>query len=527
MNSNKKKKTSVGLIVGGAIAVILLAVGLIAIPKLLKSPEMRVKEAWLNTFRVSRTADFLINEVDLPKIIKKQLRAGETKQVSFDIENSSVLTSLNETSGQIYSVYAPEKKLVNAGYKFVGSDDDEKSLEIIGDEEMTYVYFPDSIKGYLAFPNKDFYEKFISSEFGKLLASKLGLNYESIEKYAPKDIDYFKAAVMARKVGDIEDDLLTILSEFIESIIYEDGGKEKIVVNGTSMKAEKYYVVVPEEALEELLNSIVELAYKELSSDSEATEDMGISASKLEIYYSQIKTMIPSMVPGDYKLEVYVYENKVVKLVSKETINLFGIAVDYNIDINITDNVSGIVEFDAFGHTIGIDISLDDAFNKSDGTVTIYFDSTEFKFDINVISRDDSQTMTCSAGTVDIKYNKKDIGTFTWDAGFSSKAGTFEKDYSYTLGKHSFAYKATGAYKDIKKGKSYTVDVSDCIISVDGVHIFDGAYVFTDTASVSQVKGIDLTISVHDVTSLSKKDILGLFKDNYMMFFPSIKDAWF
>ena len=479
MNSNKKKP--VGIIVGGVMAVILIMVGFIAIPKLLKSPEMRVKEAWLNTFHVSQKTDFLINEVDLLKLVNKQLRAGGTKQVSFEIENSSVLTSLNGTSGQIYSVYSPEKKLVNAGCRFARSDDDEKSLEMIGDEEMTYVYFPDSVKGYLAFPNKDFYGKFTSSEFGKLLAAKLGLNYEKLEKYAPKDIDYFKAAVMARKVGDIEDDLLTILSEFVESIIYEDGGKEKIEVNGTSINAKKYYVVVPEEELEELLNSIVELAYKELSGDSEAREDMGISASKLEIYYSQIKTMIPSMVPGDYKLEVYVYENKVVKLVSKETINLFGIAVDYNIDINITDNVSGIVEFDAFGHTIGIDISLDDAFDKSDGTVTIYFDSTEFKFDINVISRDDSQAMTCSAGTVDIKYNNKDIGTFTWDAGFSSKAGSFEKEYAYKLGEHSFAYKASGAYKDIKKGNSYTVDVSDCVISVDGVHIFDGAYVFTDS----------------------------------------------
>ena len=42
MNSNKKKP--VGIIVGGVMAVILIMIGFIAIPKLLKSAEMREKE---------------------------------------------------------------------------------------------------------------------------------------------------------------------------------------------------------------------------------------------------------------------------------------------------------------------------------------------------------------------------------------------------------------------------------------------------------------------------------------------------
>ena len=343
-----------GIITACAALVALVVCGIIFLPKMFKSPKEKVKAAFEKTFDKSDEA---------LEFNKKLLEEGGEIKVGFktdEIAGQSVPAEFN-----LGMIYAPKDKLINSDVNIKLSGDDILVIKLIGTEDETYISVPDLIKGYFALPNKDFGNAFANSPLGQAM----GVDASQLQNIS---FDYFNISL--EQGSDSE----TILDKIWDKSEVKKDGKKSVSVNGKKVKAKKYIVTIPKDAILDELEATL-------------NEYMGDYAAQYGLSTSDLRTALSTVLGGDIVANVYVKDDKVVKIECKNESGM----INYNIWLDYdSDAITGEAALSAMGEQISLKLDIKDPEGNPNGTLTLAAGGTSIvaKFDATVVDKSDEKS---------------------------------------------------------------------------------------------------------------------------------------
>ena len=343
-----------GIITACAAVVALVVCGIIFLPKMFKSPKEKVKAAFEKTFDKSDEA---------LEFNKKLLEEGGEIKVGFKTD---------EVGGQSFPaefnlgmIYAPKDKLANSDVSIKLSGDNILVIKLIGTEDETYISVPDLIKGYFALPNKDFGNAFANSPLGQAM----GVDASQFQNVS---FDYFNISL------EQGSDSKTILDKIWDKSEVKKDGKKSVSVNGKTVKAKKYIVTIPKDAILDELEATL-------------NEYMGDYAAQYGLSTSDLRTALSTVLGGDIVANVYVKDDKVVKIECKNESGM----INYNIWLDYdSDAITGEAVLSAMGEQISLKLDIKDPEGNPNGTLTLAAGGTSIvaKFDATVVDKSDEKS---------------------------------------------------------------------------------------------------------------------------------------
>ena len=373
-----------GIITACAAVVALVVCGIIFLPKIIKSPKERVKEAFEKTFE---SAD----KDDAKDFSKKLVEEGGEIKISANIENYMGQDLPADFSVDV--IYAPADKLVNTDVNVNLSGDDVLKLKLIGTDTNTYIYVPDLIAGYFMLPNEDFANKLANSELGQAM----GIDASQVGDI---DIDYFD---IPTEVADESED---VTDDFWDKCEVEKDGKKTVSVNGKSVKAKKYVVTIPKD---EILDAV----------ENSSGDLLDSYASQYGMSTSDIRTALSTFLGGDIVADVYVSDGKVVKIECKSDSGM--VNYDFWLDYD-NDEVAGALTISMMGEQISAKFDIKDLEGNPNGTVNVSAPGQiiDASFDSVVVDKDNEKGADIN---VEVKYNSETMfkGSVSFNENLSNK----------------------------------------------------------------------------------------------------------
>ena len=343
-----------GIITACAALVALVVCGIIFIPKMFKSPKDKVKAAFEKTFDRSDEAVEVNNKLieeggEVKLAFKSDQIAGQDFPAEFNLD----------------MIYAPKDKLVNSDLNIKLSGDDILVVKLIGTEDETYIAVPDLIKGYFALPNKDFGATFANSPLGQAMG---------IDASQFQDVSFNYFDISTEKAADGK----TIFDKIWDKSEVKKDGKKSISVNGKTVKAKKYIVTIPKDAILDELETTI-------------NEYMGDYAEQYGLSTSDLRTALSTVLGGDIVANVYVKDDKVVKIECKNEAGM----INYNIWLDYdSDAIAGECTLSAMGSEVSIKLDVKDPEGNPNGTISFTAPGTSIvvKFDSTVVDKSDEKS---------------------------------------------------------------------------------------------------------------------------------------
>ncbi|MGN0151917.1 MAG: hypothetical protein ACI39Q_05530, partial [Wujia sp.] len=483
-------------IIGGCVAAVAAIVcGIIFIPKLFKSDKEVVIDAFENTFVSGTEVSYLEDTIGLETLQDTLASKGGETQVTYTINKIAGVDGTDGISLQVDSKYDPVNKLVNGTIGMAYKENSLISLNIVGNETTTYGQIPELIDGYFAVPN----------DLSKLNSAPMFADAEDVS-FSGLTLDYFAKAAVSDEASE---------TGIWDIVTVEKLGKSKIDVNGESVKAKEYEIVLAEEDIENALNTVMESAVDIVAADPSALEGSGMDADTFNESMEQVKNMIPSLINGDLKVKVYVKDDKIVKIAASDKITLMYVDVTYDIYLDISDeDLSGVMSFSAMDQEVGIKFDAHDIHKNANGTLTIYAPENviDVKFDVVDNSTDTADDKSITAGVTyngDAVFNVKADGQFNRSDNSFGFTADIEIPDEGTMG-----MEISGAYKDINKGVSYTLDINKIAISMDDQELLDCSMVTSMDVSGVTATDIDASLPVYDLATITESEMENVIQEN-------------
>ena len=499
----------IAAIIGGSVAgVAAIVCGILFIPKLFKPAKDVVVDAFENTFAIETNEEsksYLQENADLDAIMDKYYAEGG--QVSMSV-------TLNEVYGEeapydltfsMNNQYDPIQKLVNISMALDADDNNVLAVNVIGDETTTYIELEDIIDGYFTLPND---EPFIA-----LQNSPLG---EAMELYdmPSTSFDYFSASTDSSSNTELNAGYVSAVEGLWDAVTVEKEGKAKIDVNGTTVKATEYIITLKNDDIIDALTTIIDSSMDDAYIAEYATAN-GMSVSEVETTMEQFKALLPTLIPNDLNVKVYVKDDKVVKITCEDKISLYGVSLSYSFFLDIDDeNVSGEFAMDVMGEEIVISLDIKELNTTPTGTIKLEYggevlgidfayadditDSKEnMQFDMSVYEGDE-YLLTAQVATNIDKTNDTFDGSIVF---YMEDVADCEVIF-------------TGAFGDFNKGVGYSQTFDSIEVILDGESIADVSATYAiDTSSVN-AQPVDSSAAIYDLTAITESEFTDIISDN-------------
>ena len=319
MAGGGKKRSFTGLIIGGAVVLVLVAALVVALVLgLFSSPKDQLAKALAKTADAYATAQ---KALDLPDQTELSLSDSYSQRLSLSLDSLGPevtayypeLSSLKGLGLRLDADRDQDGRKMDADMAIFWDDQDILSLQFLVDDNKMYVAAPD-------FTGDNAYG-FNTETLGADLV-KLGITDDEID-VSSISFNYFDLAERFSS-GDAQDEDATkasaeALKQLWDAIEVEKSGKESIEVNGRNVEATVYHVVVPSDAVKDYIDAIADAmkamntgvsteelleaigldknAIQELLSDMEEVDTYGELARELRDIADNI---------GDMELDVYV-----------------------------------------------------------------------------------------------------------------------------------------------------------------------------------------------------------------------------
>ncbi len=506
-------KGAIGGIIGGGIALVALIVcAIIFIPKFFRSDKEVVVDAFEATFGVETdtTQEDAFGSQD---IIDKFATTGGKREFGFTVTEN--FSGENLSMGANYSeVIDVKNRLANGDMLITYNDSNLLNMKMVLNDENVYVQLPELINGYFTIPSNNGLQALENSEIGQLagIEGMPALNFAE---------SYFDAATSTAPT-EINGEYVAIVEKLWDSITYEKQGKAKIDVNGETVTAKEYFVTVPQDSAKEAIKEFWDALVAELAANTEYLAEMGMDASTFESTMGSYSSMFTSLIKSDLVVKVYIVDDKIVKIVCADELNLYGTEIAYNFSLDLgEDAVSGICDFAVMGESAGLKFNVDSMKDKPTGKISLY--TPDETVDVNF---NGTVTTSGTKESYDIAYDVVYNGTTYVDgkivSNYDNSSYTMDGNVVVNLpnaGKIDINY--AGGFKDVKKGEAYTFELSKCEVKADGESMIDmTAYVKLDTTQTS-ASGVDSSLPVYDLTTMSEDDLENVITDNM-----SLIESW-
>ena len=436
----KPKKPGKGLLIGACIAAAVVMIALVVVLIIANNPMVKVGTAFKNSMNAFEKMGEVWSIDEVAEISKK-----EAVSLSMDAKINSVsdnivyyyADALSGVGAKVDMDVNPESREMGLmASAYVGKTELVTAMLSIEDE-MLYLGAPDFLN--------DFYG--VNTETMMRDLDNLGLG---MGEAADISINVFELIEIVRDYTDdseeMRQELMEAVTALAKEITVKKADKKTLKVGGESIKCQGYTVVIPQDAMEDLLDTIedvtdkdpiemMEKIFKSMSLPEDITEELmselRYSYSKPD--YSQLEEALDTI--GDLELLVYVKSGKVAGIVYSEKIE--GTKVEIGL----------YVGGDQYGNSIKLEMKVDgekvtvesqgDHFAKSGTftdklTVKLPYDSS-LKLQTEYVPKSGDLEMTCTVDEVKISvegvYTVAD-GTYTLNLDDVSLTANGEKQLS-------------------------------------------------------------------------------------------------
>jgi hypothetical protein len=209
-------------------------------------------------------------------------------------------------------------------------------------------------------------------------------------------------------------------------------------------------------------------------------DEMDITRDQFNQVMQYVPTYYGMLFTRDFTFNVYVYRGKVERIDFAYRFTMLG--ADANITIDFTGDKNEMTGFYA-----------ECSVAANDNTV--------------VITAESDRQDTSSASSLVVKVNDKEYANISYNETFDESSYSFTNNLNVTASEKTvFTWDMSGSFKDIEKGKSYTM-VLDSMKATNG-----GDTVYVDMSGELKYGNLDKSVSQPD-TSKTTYDILDLDDD--------------
>ncbi len=492
-------KGAIGGIIGGGVALIALIVcAIIFLPKLFPTDKEVVIDAFEATFGVETDAE-KEDVVGADEIYDKFATTGGKREAYFEISEDLDGEVMSIGVGTLESIDV-QSKLANTSITMDVNGTDVLSANMVVDENNTYFQIPEMINGYFSLPNENILQQLENSELGQLM------EISGMPEINMADL-YFNLATTG-SATELNSDYVAIAERLWDSITYEKQGKAKVDVNGKTVTTKEYFITVPKDSVKDAISDFWDAAVAELAANEEYLAEMGMDASTFESTMNSYKSMLTGLVQDDLVIKVYIADDEIVKIVCADELTIYGAEIEYDIYMDIDDEkASGVIDFAVMGESVGLKFDADNIDENPTGKITLYAASEIIDVNFKITDNSTDSKESCNV-YCDVVYNGTTYVTADVTANVDEKNNTFDGNAKIDVmdeGEIEFTF--DGGLKDINKGVAYTVELSSCELFVEGTSVLNmTGYVKVDT-SEHTASGIDTSIPVYDVTTMSETDL--------------------
>jgi len=483
--SGPRKGGKKGLIIGGSIAAAVLVIALVAVLIFTGNPTIQVANAFKNTADTFTKIADVWNTEEVAAISQKEA-VSITTAVQLDTVGSMMMS-------EILGYYYDEEELsafsdaVSGLGVRVDMDVDLENREmgmmasfhkgsadlitamVSAEDAMLYLGLPDFLD--------DFYGVNTETVMSDLEAMGAGLG-----DAAQISFNIFELIEIAERYGadpeELEAELTAALTEAVKDIEIKKEGKKNFKVGSDNLKCKVYSVVLPQDALEEVLDVILEAS----ETDPVAMMEELCAAIHLPDYLTEelLAEMRYSVTAPDYselyevldvlediELTVYVKSGKVAGIVYEKKID--------GEKLSLSLGIGG----EHYGDLLEVEVKVDGE------KMTVEFEGDH----------------TARDGVFTDKATIKVDGTkVTMNTEYDPKSGAL----SMKLGDDSTSFNVEGIY--LAESDKYTLDLDEFSMVMDGEELFSVSMLY-------EISGYEKRVKVSDAKLLSQMtedDIMGI-----------------
>ena len=367
------KGAKIGLFGGIAALIVLIVCAVIFVPKLIKSPKDKVVDAYNNTFNAGKSSS------DSDKFNTE----GGTFKINISAEDGLSALQLNgyEIALEGASDIASESSKCKLALNY--NNDEVISFDVIVNPSNIYFTSEQLIDGYVVIPGLENIDEL-----------KTFLQNNNVDEEVLNMIDQLNnntATGTANVDSAIVDDINKATDKLSDAVVVEKKGKKGITVCGESITAMEYEVTLKKEDVSAYVKEIVNVVLDQPETAAQLEEE-GVSKD-------MVTSAVEMFIQNDFKMQVYVKDNKLVKATSEDVINVFGatgFAYKFNVEVNDKD-LNFVAEITAEGTSIGVSGDIKDYSNMPNGIIKAYADAEAIEI---VVSSDSADS--CN---LELKYN--------------------------------------------------------------------------------------------------------------------------
>ena len=410
----KRKGIKIAIITVIAVLVVIAAVVAVYMLFIKKSPKENVESAFENT----------------AKELEKNNAAGVIDADEFDLDNMEIQSRFTIDNVAQADQYNGTQLEINGATAFGDSNDFQLdgAMTVAGETVTAKIL---ALGNKIYFSSPELFTKTFLLDADSILAEVSGA-----EAGAGGTADGEALAKI------IDEDLKPATDRLKDSIVYEYTGKEEFEnANGSTVKAEHYTVTITKDALIDYGNDMMDCFNKYVDSNmsDEMLSQMNVSKDQLKQVIGMIPSMMGAMFTKDIVADVYVDNDKLVRLDAKYDIASAGVTAGVTVDFmgnkDVTSDTKAVV---SMNYGTDVSLALDCTYKSStDGDET----TATADYTLSATSYGDTQTMS---GTSKFSYNEK--------------SGAMVNNMQLNVDSHSVFLNYTATLADVNKGKSFSLN---------------------------------------------------------------------
>ena len=494
-----------GIIAGSTAGVAAVVCGVIFIPKLFQSPKEVVLDAVENTFGISSDTNNVENDkYGINETFNEYWLNGGDTNITVTVDGSTYGVS-DTMALAVDSAYDPNAKLANCDVSLLYNGTDVASLDLIGTENTTYFQIPGLINGYFSFPN----------DLSALLTSPMLSGVDIPVDFPTTTINYFEQSEqLAENGADLNSGYVNAFETLWDNVSVDKKGKKKIEVNGETVKATKYVVTVEEEDIEKAVQNALEGVLEMAEEDEALLEEQGLTAEDLELLMSQFD--VKSLITGDFSFNVYVKDDKVVKIEASDTATIMYVKLDYDFYLDIDDNNISCelsLSVPMAETSVKFGFFINDLKGNTNGQFYVTADDETYDLSFDSV-RTESGTAVSRNFTYSLNGNGVSAIKGSFDITTDSADNSFDIDLSLMADGEEMEIIVSGAITDFVPGQSFAISIDKISFGVEGSDTIEFALDYSVNAGSSSAHNIDSSIPVYNLETMTQEEFEAIIVDN-------------
>ena len=494
-----------GIIAGSTAGVAAVVCGVIFIPKLFQSPKEVVLDAVENTFGISSDTNNVENDkYGINETFNEYWLNGGDMNITVTVDGSTYGVS-DTMALAVDSAYDPNAKLANCDVSLLYNGTDVASLDLIGTENTTYFQIPGLINGYFSFPN----------DLSTLLTSPMLSGVDIPVDFPTTTINYFEQSEqLAENGADLNSGYVNAFETLWDNVSVDKKGKKKIEVNGETVKATKYVVTVEEEDIEKAVQNALEGVLEMAEEDAALLEEQGLTAEDLELLMSQFD--VKSLITGDFSFNVYVKDDKVVKIEASDTATIMYVKLDYDFYLDIDDNNISCelsLSVPMAETSVKFGFFINDLKGNTNGQFYVTADDENYDLSFDSV-RTERGTAVSRNFTYSLNGNGVSVIKGSFDITTDSADNSFDIDLSLMADGEEMEIIVSGAITDFVPGQSFAISIDKISFGVEGSDTIEFALDYSVNTGSSSAHNIDSSIPVYNLETMTQEEFEAIIVDN-------------